>query len=104
MAVPARAAVGQQQCQLHHLGGHQWRVQANRSRRSGPPLGRAQIEAQHELRQAESRLEVSLTQLLHRTGVAFFLFVSIYIVLCAQVLLISPRVLCPAKCGHVSNL
>lgn len=63
MAVPARTALGLQQCQLHHLGGHQWRVQAHRSRRGGPSVGRTQVQAQYELRQVEPRLEVSFKEI-----------------------------------------
>jgi len=65
VAVPAGAALGLQQRQLHHLGGHQWRVQAHRSRRGRPPMGRAEVQAQHELRQAQSRLEVSFGWILY---------------------------------------
>lgn len=36
---------------LHHLGRHKWRVQTDRSRRSGQTLGWTEIQTQHELRQ-----------------------------------------------------
>lgn len=53
VAVPTWAAVRLVERGLHHLGGHQRRVQTDRSRRSGQTLGRTQIQTQHELRQTQ---------------------------------------------------
>lgn len=61
VAVPAGAAVRLVQRQLHHVGGNERGVQADRSRRGGEALGRAQVETQHELWQAEQGAQVSLT-------------------------------------------
>ncbi|XP_068035643.1 transcriptional regulator ERG isoform X3 [Anomalospiza imberbis] len=68
VAVPAGAAVGQLQLQLHHLGGHQRRVQDDGPRRGGAALGRAEEQAQHELRQAEPRPALLLRQEHHDQG------------------------------------
>ncbi len=68
VAVPARAAVGREQRQHNRLGGHQRRVQAHRSGRGGASLGRAQEQAEHELRQAESRSALLLRQEHHDEG------------------------------------
>ena len=59
MAVPARVAVGLVECGLHHVGGHQRRVQTDRPGRSGAPLGREEIKTQHELRQTQPGTPVS---------------------------------------------
>lgn len=60
VAVPARAAQRPAERVVHHVGGHQRRVQDGGSRRRGPAVGRAQEQAQHELRQAESRAQVRI--------------------------------------------
>lgn len=62
MAVPPRAAVRQRQRVLHHVGGDQRRVQVDRPGRSGPQVGTAQVQAQHELRQAFTRTPLLLRQ------------------------------------------
>lgn len=53
---------------LHHVGGDQWRIQVDRSGRSGAPMGRTQIQAQHELWQAESGAALLLRQEHHDQG------------------------------------
>jgi hypothetical protein len=58
LAVLAGAALGRCQLQHHRLGGHQRRVQADRPRRGGPEVGRAEVEAEHELRQTEQSSSV----------------------------------------------
>jgi hypothetical protein len=55
VAVSARAALGFVQRRLHHLGGHQWRIQAHRPRRGRQALGREEVQTQHELRQTQPR-------------------------------------------------
>lgn len=49
VAVLAGAAVRLVQRELHHVGGNERGIQADRPRRSGPALGRAQVQTQHEL-------------------------------------------------------
>lgn len=58
VAVPARAARRFGERGVHHVGRHQWRIQAHRSGRGGAPLGRAQVQAEHELRQTLTRSQV----------------------------------------------
>ncbi|CAM4695903.1 unnamed protein product, partial [Lepidochelys olivacea] len=68
VAVPAGAAVGQRQRRVHHVGGHQRGVQDDRPGRGGETLGRAQEQAQHELRQAEPGPALLLRQEHHDQG------------------------------------
>ena len=60
VAVPAGAAVRLVERGVHHVGGHQRRVQTHRPRRGGPPLGRTKIKTQHELRQTQSSTQVTV--------------------------------------------
>ena len=60
VAVLTWASVRLVQRRLHHLGGHQRRIQTHRSRRSGQTLGWTQIQTQHELRQTQPRFTVCL--------------------------------------------
>lgn len=66
MAISARAAQRFGERRLHHLGRNQRRVQADRPGWGGATLGRAQVEAKHELRQTEPRVKVRNTYL-HRS-------------------------------------
>lgn len=50
VAVSAGIVERLQQRRVHHVGGHQRGVQADRPGRGGAPLGREEIQAQHELR------------------------------------------------------
>ena len=73
VAVPAGAAVGLRERDVHHVGrdhvGRDFRrVQADRPGRGGAPLGRAQEQAQHELRQTEPRAALLLRQEHHDQG------------------------------------
>lgn len=42
------------------MGGHEWRVQADRPGRGSEAVGRAQVQAQHELRQTLQGAKVSV--------------------------------------------
>lgn len=53
MAVPTRAPERFEQRWLHHLGGYQRGVQAHGPRRGGTKVGREEVQAKHELRQAQ---------------------------------------------------
>ena len=68
VAVPVGVVIGLGQRGLHHVGGHQRRVQAGGPGRGGPPLGGAQVQAQHELRQAEPSPALLLRQEHHDQG------------------------------------
>lgn len=60
VAVLTWASIRLVQRRLHHLGGHQRRIQTHRSRWSGQTLGWTQIQTQHELRQTQPRFTVCL--------------------------------------------
>lgn len=49
VAILARAAQRFVKCRVHSLGGRQWRIQVNRSRRGGAKMGREEVETEHEL-------------------------------------------------------
>lgn len=58
MAVSPGAAQRLLQRRVHHLGGHQRRVQADRSGRGGQEVGREEVETEHELRQTVQSAQV----------------------------------------------
>lgn len=51
VAIPARVAQRFVERNVHRLGGSQWRVQADRSRRGGATMGREEVQTKYELRQ-----------------------------------------------------
>lgn len=58
LAIPAGVALGFVQLFLHRVGRLERGIQAHRSGRSRASMGRAQEQAQHELRQAVARAKV----------------------------------------------
>ena len=70
MAVPAGAAVGLRKRGVHHVGRHVRRVQVDRPGRGRATLGRTQEQAEHELRQTQSRSALLLRQKHHDQGLS----------------------------------
>lgn len=68
VAVSTGAAGRPRERRLHRVGGRPRRVQAHRPRRGGATLGRAQEQAQYELRQAKSSTALLLRQKHHEQG------------------------------------
>ena len=65
VAVPLGVTVRQRQRGLHHVGGHERRVQVGGPWRGRSTMGGAEKQAQHELRQTKSRTALLLRQEYH---------------------------------------
>ena len=61
VAVPAGVVVWLQQCQLHHMGGNERRIQDDWSWRGGQEVGWEEVQTQHELRQDEQGSQVGVS-------------------------------------------